>query len=213
MKNIKKIFVCSCTVLLLLTGCNKIERNNVDFSGMDTSDYSVPDSIKKIEVMNIYNDAYLYFELNQQAVKDIEKLSNSKDSDKVKSKKALLIYNDFIVDIYKLATSRISSDIDTIYTNTEEYMAYIAMLQTFADAYVEEKDELQKYISEGDKKAFSMSSYKAFDNVESYYIEILNNEKEDIEKKEENETNKSETGKKDKDTSQSLDDLIKQSQE
>jgi len=217
MKNIKKIFVCACTGLLLLTGCSKLEKNNVDFSDVNTSDYKVPDSIKKIEVMNIYNDAYVYFELNQKATEDLEAINKSKDSNEVKTKKALLIYNDFIVDMYKLATSRISSDIDTIYTNTDEYMAYIAMLQTFVDAYVDEKDDLQKYISEGNEKILDMFSYKAFINIESYYIEILNAEKEDTDTNDKNESKddskQTNTDKKDTNKEQSLDDLINNSQE
>lgn len=217
MKNIKKIFVCACTGLLLLTGCSKLEKNNVDFSDVNTSDYKVPDSIKKIEVMNIYNDAYVYFELNQKATEDLEAINKSKDSNEVKTKKALLIYNDFIVDMYKLATSRISSDIDTIYTNTDEYMAYIAMLQTFVDAYVDEKDDLQKYISEGNEKILDMFSYKAFINIESYYIEILNTEKEDTDTNDKNESKddskQTNTDKKDTNKEQTLDDLINNSQE
>ena len=155
-----------------LAGCTKIERNNVDLSHVKTS--QVDDSILKIEVMNIYNDSTLFHEIREQASKELKKVNDSSDSDVVKRKKAGIVISDYISDIYNMSLTRIASDIDTIYTNSEEYMAYIGMLQTFVDEYNQSKDELQEELMKGIEGAQKTSAYKAFYTVESYYVDMVN---------------------------------------
>lgn len=189
-------------VCCLATGCSKIEKNNVDMSHIKTENGEVPEAIEKIEVMNIYNDASIYSKIREKALQEVKNIAS--ESEDVKVKKAYIILNNYIFDLYKLATTRVATDIDTIYTNSNEYMAYIALLQTFADCYSKEQKDLQKAIIAGDKKAVKMKSFIMQREVDDYYLNIIkevnksdNNEKDEI------------IEKKDKSKEINLDDYIK----
>lgn len=218
MKKVAVLFTC-LLLMISLTGCSKMERNNIDLSDVQTSEeYIVPDSIKKMEVMNIYNDTQLYLALRENASKELEKLKTSSDSDEIKLNKAYIIINDIIFEMYKISNTRISTDIETIYTNSEEYMTYVAMLQVFVDNYSEEKEEIQSLLLSGSKETLDMKSYKAFLTVEEYYISILKSweeteesntdDKTSVETSNKDESKNKEDKKETSSTGSTLDDLI-----
>ena len=103
---------------------------------------------------------------------EIEKAEGLSEEEKV-SKKNLATY-DYVLNVLQLASARLSSDIDTVYTHSDDYMRYLAMLQSFADSYTNEKEAVQDYIVNG-KDANELKTYKALKILSNYYIEIYNN--------------------------------------
>lgn len=199
------------TLSMSMVGCSKLDKNNLDFEDIKTTDTYVPnDSLKELEIMNLCNDTEMFIELNNNEVEQIDSLSKESISKDEKNAKMYMILNDYVQNVYQLASSRLSSDIETVYVNSEEYMAYLAMLQTFVDEYTREKDAFQTQMAKGEMSITNLSSYQAFLQVEAYYIDIyessmldgkIEDEKADGKKEEEKNEGKPE-GK------PSLDDLI-----
>lgn len=174
MKKISKFFILLLLPCCLLTGCNKISKNNINFNNVDTN-FDIPESIKKLEVLNIYNDVELFVDLREKTDLELEKIDNNYPEDK-RLEKANAVLNDYAFGLYKLAVSRVSSDIDTIYTNTDKYMSYIAMLQLYVDTYAEEKELFSKYVLNGDEALYELDSYKMYVTVEDFYLSIIDEE-------------------------------------
>lgn len=198
--------VCLC-IIVFISGCSKIQRNNIDLSGANIdSTYVVSNEVKKLEVMNIYNDTELYMSLYMKVQNELKVLGKSSKNDK--EKKAAILLNDFTSDVYKLANSRVIADIGTIYTNSEEYMSYIAMLQTFVDSYSKEHKKYQEMALNADREFVNTSSYKMLITIDTYYLNIINEDSEAA--------NQIETKNQDEKSSNhkaSLDDLIEGTQE
>ena len=115
-------------IVTSLTGCSNINKKNIDLSTAKTE--MIDESIQKIEIMNILNDSNLFADL-------IVNFNENYKKENTKEENIVIIY-DYMSDIYKLATNRIASDIDTIYINSEKYQSYIAMLQVYADTFSKE---------------------------------------------------------------------------
>lgn len=165
----RKIAVSACTMVFLLIGCTDIKKNNVDFTGI--TDYKVSDAVKKIEVMNIYNDATVFSDIYKGIITEANTLKDKSLKENLPISYGLI--NQYVLDVYKLAVSRVVADIGTIYTDSEEYMSYIAMLQKFSEKYDNEKDTFQKMISEGKKEVYNTETYRMLEIVEDYYLDIL----------------------------------------
>ena len=182
-KWLKRILVfAACGAMVLpMFGCSKLKQDNLNLEGTDKtsdtteSDTGVSDSTIKLEYMNVVNDMDTYISLDNRLAADldeIEKAEGLSDEEKV-SKKNLATY-DYVLNILQLASARLSSDIDTVYTHSDDYMSYLAMLQSFADSYTNEKEAVQDYIVNG-KDANELKTYKALKILSNYYIEIYNN--------------------------------------
>ena len=182
-KWLKRILVfAACGAMVLpMFGCSKLKQDNLNLEGADKtsdtteSDTGVSDSTIKLEYMNVVNDMDTYISLDNRLAADldeIEKTEGLSDEEKV-SKKNLATY-DYVLNILQLASARLSSDIDTVYTHSDDYMRYLAMLQSFADSYTNEKEAVQDYIVNG-KDANELKTYKALKILSNYYIEIYNN--------------------------------------
>lgn len=182
-KWLKRILVfAACGAMVLpMFGCSKLKQDNLNLEGTDKtsdtteSDTGVSDSTIKLEYMNVVNDMDTYISLDNRLAADldeIEKAEGLSDEEKV-SKKNLATY-DYVLNILQLASARLSSDIDTVYTHSDDYMHYLAMLQSFADSYTNEKEAVQDYIVNG-KDANELKTYKALKILSNYYIEIYNN--------------------------------------
>lgn len=182
-KWLKRILVfAACGAMVLpMFGCSKLKQDNLNLEGTDKtsdtteSDTGVSDSTIKLEYMNVVNDMDTYISLDNRLAADldeIEKAEGLSDEEKV-SKKNLATY-DYVLNILQLASARLSSDIDTVYTHSDDYMRYLAMLQSFADSYTNEKEAVQDYIVNG-KDANELKTYKALKILSNYYIEIYNN--------------------------------------
>ena len=175
------VFTACGAMVLPMFGCSKLKQDNLNLEGTDKtsetteSDTGVSDSTIKLEYMNVVNDMDTYISLDNRLAADydeIEKAEGLSDEEKV-SKKNLATY-DYVLNILQLASARLSSDIDTVYTHSDDYMSYLAMLQSFADSYTNEKEVVQDYIVNG-KDANELKTYKALKILSNYYIEIYNN--------------------------------------
>lgn len=175
------VFTACGAMVLPMFGCSKLRQDNLNLEGTDKtsetteSDTGVSDSTIKLEYMNVVNDMDTYISLDNRLAADydeIEKAEGLSDEEKV-SKKNLATY-DYVLNILQLASARLSSDIDTVYTHSDDYMRYLAMLQSFADSYTNEKEAVQDYIVNG-KDANELKTYKALKILSNYYIEIYNN--------------------------------------
>lgn len=175
------VFTACGAMVLPMFGCSKLKQDNLNLEGTDKtsetteSDTGVSDSTIKLEYMNVVNDMDTYISLDNRLAADydeIEKAEGLSDEEKV-SKKNLATY-DYVLNILQLASARLSSDIDTVYTHSDDYMSYLAMLQSFADSYTNEKEAVQDYIVNG-KDANELKTYKALKILSNYYIEIYNN--------------------------------------
>lgn len=175
------VFTACGAMVLPMFGCSKLKQDNLNLEGTDKtsetteSDTGVSDSTIKLEYMNVVNDMDTYISLDNRLAADydeIEKTEGLSDEEKV-SKKNLATY-DYVLNILQLASARLSSDIDTVYTHSDDYMRYLAMLQSFADSYTNEKEAVQDYIVNG-KDANELKTYKALKILSNYYIEIYNN--------------------------------------
>lgn len=175
------VFTACGAMVLPMFGCSKLKQDNLNLEGPDKtsetteSDTGVSDSTIKLEYMNVVNDMDTYISLDNRLAADldeIEKAEGLSDEEKV-SKKNLATY-DYVLNILQLASARLSSDIDTVYTHSDDYMRYLAMLQSFADSYTNEKEAVQDYIVNG-KDANELKTYKALKILSNYYIEIYNN--------------------------------------
>lgn len=175
------VFTACGAMVLPMFGCSKLKQDNLNLEGTDKtsetteSDTGVSDSTIKLEYMNVVNDMDTYISLDNRLAADydeIEKADGLSEEEKV-SKKNLATY-DYVLNILQLASARLSSDIDTVYTHSDDYMSYLAMLQSFADSYTNEKEAVQDYIVNG-KDANELKTYKALKILSNYYIEIYNN--------------------------------------
>lgn len=175
------VFTACGAMVLPMFGCSKLKQDNLNLEGTDKtsdtteSDTGVSDSTIKLEYMNVVNDMDTYISLDNRLAADldeIEKAEGLSEEEKV-SKKNLATY-DYVLNILQLASARLSSDIDTVYTHSDDYMHYLAMLQSFADSYTNEKEAVQDYIVNG-KDANELKTYKALKILSNYYIEIYNN--------------------------------------
>lgn len=175
------VFTACGAMVLPMFGCSKLKQDNLNLEGTDKtsetteSDTGVSDSTIKLEYMNVVNDMDTYISLDNRLAADydeIEKAEGLSEEEKV-SKKNLATY-DYVLNVLQLASARLSSDIDTVYTHSDDYMRYLAMLQSFADSYTNEKEAVQDYIVNG-KDANELKTYKALKILSNYYIEIYNN--------------------------------------
>lgn len=175
------VFTACGAMVLPMFGCSKLKQDNLNLEGSDKtsetteSDTGVSDSTIKLEYMNVVNDMDTYISLDNRLAADydeIEKAEGLSEEEKV-SKKNLATY-DYVLNVLQLASARLSSDIDTVYTHSDDYMRYLAMLQSFADSYTNEKEAVQDYIVNG-KDANELKTYKALKILSNYYIEIYNN--------------------------------------
>ena len=175
------VFTACGAMVLPMFGCSKLKQDNLNLEGSDKtsetteSDTGVSDSTIKLEYMNVVNDMDTYISLDNRLAADydeIEKAEGLSEEEKV-SKKNLATY-DYVLNILQLASARLSSDIDTVYTHSDDYMHYLAMLQSIADSYTNEKEAVQDYIVNG-KDANELKTYKALKILSNYYIEIYNN--------------------------------------
>lgn len=123
------------------------------------------------------SDTYTTEELTELFSKNTDS-SESKDegsstmSDEEKKKKSYLVMDDYIHKIYQLSAARLSADIEDVYIYSENYMSYLALLQTFVDSYTENEEEFREQLTNGDEECLSSDVMETFSNVESYYMNL-----------------------------------------
>lgn len=105
-----------------------------------------------------------------------EELSESEQKKLEKKLKSCIVLDDYIANVYQLALARLSADIEHVYTASDEYMSYIAMLQNFADAYTENEEDFRTRLLDGDMSVKEETCFQAFEQVENYYIGLYENE-------------------------------------
>lgn len=163
-------------ILLSTSGCSKMTQKSVDLGSTKTESsytYQADEDTEDLETINVYNDLDTFITLNNQEATELANLDNETDmeaSEKTQKKNAVI--TNYVVNLYKLASSRVSADVETVYANTENYQSYIALLQTFVDTMTSESEEFDQKMSEGDSSISDMDSFKAMTNVENFYMDL-----------------------------------------
>ncbi len=178
MGNVNKTGVLFLSLLLLsgITGCSKMTQKSVDLGSTKTESsytYQADEDTENLETINVYNDLDAFITLNNQEATELENLDKETDMESnEKTQKKNAVITNYVVNLYKLASSRVSADVETVYANTENYQSYIALLQTFVDTMTSESEEFDQKMSEGDSSISDMDSFKAMTNVENFYMDL-----------------------------------------
>lgn len=164
--------------LFFMTGCSKLSQSNVDYGETKTESaytYEADDDVKDLETINVYNDLDAFISLNNDEATQLADLdSNSEMSTEEKTQSRNAVITNYVVNLYKLASSRLSADLETVYTHTDDYLSYIALLQTFVDEMTDESSEFDSKMASGDTSIQDMDSFKAMTNVENLYMDLYN---------------------------------------
>lgn len=164
--------------LFFMSGCSKLSQSNVDYGETKTESaytYEADDDVKDLETINVYNDLDAFISLNNDEATQLANLdSNSEMSTDEKTQSRNAVITNYVVNLYKLASSRLSADLETVYTHTDDYLSYIALLQTFVDEMTSESSEFDSKMASGDTSIQDMDSFKAMTNVENLYMDLYN---------------------------------------
>lgn len=159
-----------------MTGCTKMTQGNVKTSEEKTESaytYKPDEDAENLETINVYNDLDAFISLNNQEATELSALDkDSNMSDEEKTQKRNAVITNYVVNLYRLASSRLSADVDSVYTHTDDYMSYIALLQTFVDTMTDESEEFDKKMASGDSSVKEMKSFKAMANIENFYMDL-----------------------------------------
>lgn len=137
----------------------------------DNSD--VTEEMKQLESFNIISDMNIFSKAYYALDSELDNLSQTETDKDTLVTKASLAQIDYMNKIYKLAVTRLKIDAKGLYYDSQEYLSYIALLQTYADAFTEDKDALLK---ETNVLADSFENYKsvsALSILEDYFLELL----------------------------------------
>ena len=164
------------SILLSTAGCSKMTQKSVDLGSTKTESsytYQADEDTENLETINVYNDLDTFITLNNQEATELANLDKETEMDaSEKTQKKNAVITNYVVNLYKLASSRVSADVETVYANTENYQSYIALLQTFVDTMTSESEEFDQKMSEGDSSISDMDSFKAMTNVENFYMDL-----------------------------------------
>ena len=153
-----------------------MSQNNVKLGTNKTESsytYKTDEDTEDLETINVYNDLDAFISLNNQEATELSNLDKNGDiSDEEKTQKRNAVITNYVVNLYKLASSRLSADVETVYTHTDDYMSYIALLQSFVDTMTDESEEFDKKMASGDSSVKEMKSFKAMANVENFYMDL-----------------------------------------
>lgn len=159
-----------------MTGCTKMTQGNVKTSREKTESaytYKPDEDAENLETINVYNDLDAFISLNNQEATELSALDKDSDmSAEEKTQKRNAVITNYVVNLYRLASSRLSADVDSVYTHTDDYMSYIALLQTFVDTMTDESEEFDKKMASGDSSVKEMKSFKAMANIENFYMDL-----------------------------------------
>ena len=159
-----------------MTGCTQMTQGNVKTSGEKTESaytYKPDEDAENLETINVYNDLDAFISLNNQEATELSALDKDSDmSAEEKTQKRNAVITNYVVNLYRLASSRLSADVDSVYTHTDDYMSYIALLQTFVDTMTDESEEFDKKMASGDSSVKEMKSFKAMANIENFYMDL-----------------------------------------
>lgn len=121
----KKILTCVLCVILgcISCGCSK-EKKTADTLDFKALEYSGASDIEKT---NYVEDAKLFQEIN--------KLSVESQANALNAKERSVVILKYLGDVYQLAATRVSNDLENIYIYSENYQNYIAILQAYTEYY------------------------------------------------------------------------------
>ena len=177
MNNYKKgLSILLLGSVLMMTGCSKKTQQSIDLGTSKTESsytYQADDDTEDLETMNVYNDLDAFITLNNQEATELEALDSDSDmATDEKTQKRNAVITNYVVNLYKLASSRVSADVETVYANTENYQSYLALLQTFVDTMTSESEEFDTKMANGDTSIQEMDSFKAMSKVETFYMDL-----------------------------------------
>lgn len=165
-KKASKFLLIISLCLFVIAGCS---------SNMDRDKYekNVSDEIKQIEMFNIASDVNIFNEVHYALNLELDKLAKEETDKEVIIKKSSLAQINYMNKIYELAVTRIQADIQGIYNDSEEYISYIALLQTYADAFSKDKESLLNELDVTNDNFQDYESTTTLSLLEGYYLNIM----------------------------------------
>lgn len=130
MKKIIKLLLASA---IMLTGCaSKVER----FEEKEIA--TMQDEMNAAEFVNVMDDTVLFNQfLSTYYIISDENEANTTIDDDQKVYRAAYNYTLYLEAVYDMAYSRVSLELENIEFVSDMYIEYIAMLQSYTEAYVD----------------------------------------------------------------------------
>lgn len=159
-----KFCFCIMTVFSLAAcGSNSTAKpkkaSDINFKSSDFRDVS------DIENANYVKDAKIFNKINRLSVK------NQKSSTTAKERSVIILK--YLESLYKLASSRVSTDLDQLYIYSDTYQNYIATLQSYCEYYGRDIEEIKQHIQDEDFDTNKEELFVVAGDMESFYKKVL----------------------------------------
>lgn len=167
-KKIKDILIklCFCGVIVLsLTACGDSssakpkKASDINFKSSDFKDVS------DVENANYVKDAKIFNKINRLSVK------NQKSATTAKERSVIILK--YLESLYKLSSSRVSTDLDQLYIYSDTYQNYIATLQSYCEYYGRDIATIKENIQNEDFDTSQQSLFIVVGDMESFYKKVL----------------------------------------
>lgn len=158
-KRILKGILCvviGCTVC----GCSK-EKKTADTLDFKALEYS---GVSDIEKTNFVEDARLFESIN--------KLSVESQANALNSKERSVVILKYLGDVYQLASTRVSNDLENIYIYSENYQNYIAILQAYTEYYARDITYISENIQNDWFNVDRQPVFIVLSDLEKFWIAI-----------------------------------------
>lgn len=79
----------------------------------------------------------------------------------------------YLEDLYKLASSRVSTDLGDLYTYSDTYQNYIATLQSYCEYYGRDIKNIKDHIQDEDFDTKKQPLFIVAGDMEDFYKKVL----------------------------------------
>lgn len=154
------IVLISLCLFASLAGCSSKPKKaqDLNFKKIDFEEVS------DIENINYVEDAQLFSQINKLSVKNQKDASNSKE-------RAVVILR-YLEDVYQLAGTRVSKDLDKLYMYSENYQNYIIVLQSYCEYYARDIAQITKEIRDPEFDMDNEEVFVVLGDLEDFWFEI-----------------------------------------
>lgn len=162
----KIIKICFCSMVAFsLTACGDSssakpkKASDINFKSSDFKD------ISDVENANYVKDAKIFNKMNRLSVK------NQKSATTAKERSVIILK--YMESLYKLASSRVSTDLDQLYIYSDTYQNYIATLQSYCEYYGKDIATIKEHIQDEDFDTSKQSLFIIAGDMETFYKKVL----------------------------------------
>lgn len=161
----KQLMIIGSVILLLLSGCNKVNR---------TAELDLGRKVNDAETQNIQTDLEMYLTLYSAMNDTMMDISEDDSLNKEEKQEQInLVFVKYMDDMDTFLAVRVSDDLRYLATSSELYLTYIALLQTYCETYQEEKEMLFQELDLADPEFDENRSVQALSMVESFYLGLI----------------------------------------